>query len=157
MRHDGTGERSTTSRSSTAISASNLADAPTAPMPNTPRWRSQRPFSGAHATSNRCERLEAPTAVSEPAVRGQSLTPVRWGRRTRPRLPRPLLVCAKATGVRCGRSPKLNGELEALGPLIESGQLCRHAAREAAGGDAHDGLPQPRRAALYRSRIGTAG
>jgi DNA invertase Pin-like site-specific DNA recombinase len=40
---------------------------------------------------------------------------------------------AKASGVHCGRPSKLNGELEALRPAIEAGQLSRHAAARQLG------------------------
>jgi DNA invertase Pin-like site-specific DNA recombinase len=39
----------------------------------------------------------------------------------------------KQQGVHCGRPPKLNGELEALRPLIEAGRLSRHEAARALG------------------------
>jgi DNA invertase Pin-like site-specific DNA recombinase len=40
---------------------------------------------------------------------------------------------AKASGTYCGRPQKLNGELEALRPAIESGQLSRHRAARQLG------------------------
>ena len=40
---------------------------------------------------------------------------------------------AKAAGVHCGRPPKLNGELETLRPVIESGQLSRQQAARQLG------------------------
>jgi DNA invertase Pin-like site-specific DNA recombinase len=40
---------------------------------------------------------------------------------------------AKASGTHCGRPPKLNGELEALRPAIESGRLSRHQAARRLG------------------------
>jgi DNA invertase Pin-like site-specific DNA recombinase len=40
---------------------------------------------------------------------------------------------AKATGVHCGRPSKLNGELETLRPLIESGRVSRHQAARQLG------------------------
>jgi DNA invertase Pin-like site-specific DNA recombinase len=40
---------------------------------------------------------------------------------------------AKKSGVHVGRPQKLNGDLEALRPLIDSGQLSRHAAARQLG------------------------
>jgi DNA invertase Pin-like site-specific DNA recombinase len=44
---------------------------------------------------------------------------------------RPGMARAKKSGVHVGRPSKLNGDLEALRPLIESGRLsCHQAARQ---------------------------